>query len=203
MKEEWRDIDGYPGYQVSNRGNVRSFWQKKKRFGSWGGTERKMVDTPMEISQSDDGNGYLKVYLQNNERRTCKKVHRLVAEAFIPKEEGKDTVDHIRSGPAGKLNNCVENLRWLSRRENIQKAYSDGVCDERIRNSHKQVVVDDSWSGESKTYYSLGEAANFLGLHYTTISHAIKNDSVMKNRYTAHFASIDERLPVWDGEEWV
>ena len=54
-------------------------------------------------------------YLQVNLWGKCKLVHRLVAEAYIPNPEGFDTVDHI---DFNRQNNCVENLRWMSNREN-------------------------------------------------------------------------------------
>ena len=201
MYEEWRDIPDFPGYQVSNTGKVRSFWLKRKKNGAYG-TERILTDKPHELLQSDDGDGYMKVYLQNNSVRKCVKVHRLVAENFIEKEsEEYDTVDHIISGPKGKLNNSVENLRWISRRANIQKAYKDGVCDERIYLQNKNVLVTDLYDGREVYFTSTREAADWLGVNYTTVSHAIKENSIIRKHYKVQHLNGKDKL-LYDGGEF-
>ena len=172
MEEVWKDIPDYPGYQVSTTGKVRSFWKKRKKKGSWGGSERILTDESYELLQSDDGNGYMKVYMQNGDHRVCKKVHRLVAEAFVENPNNYDTVDHINSGAVGKLDNSVENLRWLSRRENIQKAYKDGMCDERIERSKKPVMCRDVRTNELEWFDSLGEAAEAKRVDRSCVSRA-------------------------------
>ena len=174
MKEVWEDISEFPGYQVSNTGKVRTFWKKQKRKGTWGGTERVLVDEPRELPQSFDSCGYKKVYLQNENKRKCAKVHRLVAEAFIPRKEGCDTVDHILSGKEGKLDNSITNLRWMSRRDNIQKAYRDGMCDDRIESQNKPVMMRDLWTGETRIAPSVWHASEIAKVHYTSISHALR-----------------------------
>lgn len=202
MKEEWKNIPDYPGYQVSNTGKVRSFWHKQKRFGTHGGTERILCNEPQhECSQSDDGNGYMKVYLQNNSKRKCFKVHRLVAEAFIPRLSKKcDTVDHIISGPYGKLNNSVNNLRWMSRRDNIKKVYRDGMCDERIRLQKKNILVVDTYDGREVFFESIGEAADWLGVDYTTVSHCLKKEYLVKKRFSVQYLEGLEKLYYNGGE---
>ena len=193
--EEWRDIDGFPGYQVSNKGRVRSFW-KKKHCPTGYGTFNYLSDEARLMSQSGDGNGYQKLMLYSREdgKRYCKKVHRLVAEAFIDHEPEDDTVDHIRSGPEGKLDNSVENLRWLSRAENIKKAYRDGMCDERIGRSYKDIVAVDLWTGEEAYFSSIEEAAVTLRIGRTNISHALAGDVEKVGRYRFEYAGREERL---------
>lgn len=186
MRERWMPIDDFPGYEVSNTGKVRSYWKKQKRKGTWGGVDRVLMDKPVhELLQSDDGNGYLKVFLQNNRKRRCVKVHRLVAEVFIPIPEDIDdpTVDHIKSGRLGKLDNSIKNLRWVSRKENIQKAYRDGVCDERIKRSRKEIILHDIY--EDKDYYfeSIGEIARYFHVDNSTISHIMSKGLVFRKQY--------------------
>lgn len=195
--EIWKDIYGFEGYQVSNLGNVRSFWRKKRHSTGYG-TYRYLSSTPVLMSQSDDGNGYLKVclYSKTNGKRYCKKVHRLVAEAFIPMPDGDEeyTVDHIKSGPIGKLDNSIDNLRWMSRRANIQKAYNDGCCDERILRSQKPIMVTDLWTGDEMYFSSIREASDYLKTSSSSISHALRGDVDKVSHYIFEYAGPEENL---------
>lgn len=185
LDEVWKDVTDYPGFQVSNKGNVRSFWRKRKKKGSWGGTERVFSDEPYILPASDDGNGYLKVFMTDKDgKKHCRKIHRMVAEEFIPRQEGYDTVDHIVSGPEGKLDNSVENLRWLPRRDNIQKAYAEDMCSKRIENQKRTVYVLDLIRCNIVQCDSVQEAAALIGVHYTSVSHAL-NDGDMG--YISHY----------------
>ena len=100
---EWRPVVGFEGsYEVSNTGLVRSLKGRK-------GPTYVMKLQPDKV-------GYLLVHLRGG--KTSKKlylVHRLVATAFIPNPEGKPQIDHIN---AIKSDNRVENLRWVTPREN-------------------------------------------------------------------------------------
>ena len=100
MVEIWRDIKDYEGlYQVSNWGRVKSLnYRNTGKEGILNGIE--------------DGRGYLYVHLCNDDGVKKKKIHRLVAEAFIPNPENKPEVDHI---DRNKLNNNLSNIRWADR----------------------------------------------------------------------------------------
>ena len=108
MTEEiWRDISGYEGhYQVSNFGRVKSFHK--------GG---RILKPGLVL-------GYLKVSLNSGGKVAQRKVHRLVAEAFIPNPNGKPEVNHIDGNPR---NNHVDNLEWCTQLENIRHAYATGL----------------------------------------------------------------------------
>lgn len=99
--EEYRDIKGYEGiYQVSNFGNVRRVYKKKKGFG---------IMKPINHS-----GGYSRLKLRNKGNDKDVYIHRLVAEAFLenPKE-------HVNHKDGNKKNNSVENLEWCNVHENV------------------------------------------------------------------------------------
>lgn len=102
MNEIWKSIDGF--YEVSNLGRVKS-----------PNGIRKLSLTP---------DGYQRIRLIHNGVDKTVRVHRLVAEAFIPNPENKETVNH-KDG--NKLNNCVDNLEWMDRHEQLQHAYDNGL----------------------------------------------------------------------------
>lgn len=200
--EEWRDVDGFLGYQVSNTGCVRSFW-KRKHYPTGYGTYNYLSDTSRPVSTSDDGNGYLKLMIYRHDangdvRRYCRKVHKLVADAFLPKDLIDDsldyTVDHIRSGMEGKLDNSLGNLRWLTRADNIKKAYRDGVCNDRILRQQVPVIAIDDWTGLSRYYHSVKEASQDLRLKRDNISHALDRDSIVGGRYYFERAGREDKL---------
>ena len=105
--EIWKDVAGYEGlYKVSNKGNVYSVARKDSRWHRRGGQRLKPVY---------DRGGYLIVSLYKNGKSKTKKVHRLVAEAFIPNPNGLPQVNHRDKN---KVNNNVENLKWCDARYN-------------------------------------------------------------------------------------
>lgn len=111
MREEWRPVKGYEDrYEVSNMGVVRSI----TRVTSYG-RRRKSKEIYVKTI-----NGYRVVSLFDGKRRNHK-IHRLVADAFIPNPENKPCVDHIDTI---RTNNNVNNLRWVTYKENSHNPLS-------------------------------------------------------------------------------
>lgn len=118
--EIWKDIDFLKGrYQVSNKGRIRRFAHKRL----FKGTESFVIGGLCRISLDKKGYPTLGYRLENGKCRS-KKVHRLVAEAFIPNPENKPQINHI---DGNKQNNNVENLEWCANSENQLHAYKLGL----------------------------------------------------------------------------
>lgn len=93
-----RDIQGYENYQITDDGRVWS-----KITNKW-------------LKATDNGWGYLKVNLYKNGKMKCCRVHRLVANAFLPNPENLPQINHKDED---KTNNNVSNLEWCDRAYNI------------------------------------------------------------------------------------
>ena len=97
-----KDIKGYEGlYAVTPEGEVYSY--KSKKF----------------LKPKANSKGYLCVKLYRDGQKKTYKVHRLVAEEYIPNPNNLPQVDHINED---KTNNCVNNLQWITNRNNCRKS---------------------------------------------------------------------------------
>ena len=111
-QEQWKPIQEFNGeYEVSNIGRVRSM---KRYYGIVG---RIM---PQTIQRK----GYYAVTFHMNNKAYCRKVHRLVIEAFKPNPDNLPCINHI---DGNKLNNRIENLEWCTYQQNMQHAVRTGL----------------------------------------------------------------------------
>ena len=102
-----RDVVGYEGlYSIDIFGNVTRLSDNK------------------EMKQQMNKFGYVNVSLRKNGKQKQHKVHRLIANAFIPNPQNKEQVNHI---DGNKAHNVVWNLEWCTCKENINHAVKTGL----------------------------------------------------------------------------
>ena len=142
MEEEiWKSIKSYEGlYEISSLGRVKSL--------NYRGTGKKKILKNIECS-----NGYLMVNLTKNGKQKQFKVHRLVAEAFIPNPEDKPCIDHINTI---RTDNRVSNLRWVTQKENCNNELSKKKYSENHRkwnSEESKKKMSESKKGEKHPMY--------------------------------------------------
>lgn len=149
----WRTISRNPNYRVNELGEVYSFRQNKV------------------LSPKVNHDGYLRIQLWDRGKCEFVSIHRLVAEAFIPNEEGKPFVNHI---DGDKQNNSVENLEWCTQKENIAHAWKTGLSHGR-KNKGGMRIAQFTMDGQFiREFPSQMEVERALGIYHGHISCAIK-----------------------------
>ena len=163
--EEWRDIKGYEGlYQVSNLGRIKSI--------NYNNTKSEKIRT-----LSKDKDGYLILELSKNGRVKNFRVHRLVAEAFIPNPNNLPEVNHKIDDYEHRSDNRVENLEWCTREYNCNY----GTIKEKQSKNHANVSGSKNPRARKvrcvttgKIFNCIKEAAEFYGIDRRSISSCCK-----------------------------
>lgn len=98
MEEEWRKIEGYDNYSISNLGEVKN-------------------DNTKILLKTHIKDGYYVVTLSRNNK--CKKhyIHRLIGNAFIQNPKNLPFINHKNQK---RDDNRIENLEWVTNIENSQ-----------------------------------------------------------------------------------
>ena len=145
MEEIWKEINGFEKlYMVSNTGKVKRVDKNKKL---------KLY--------TNKNNGYIYVNLSGNGKNKVLRVHKIVAEAFIPNKNKYKVINH-KDG--NKQNNRVDNLEWCTQKQNINHAknilkidFSKGI--EKMHEKNKKKIIRN----DGKIYKSIKEAKKDLG----------------------------------------
>ena len=149
-KEYWKDIPNYEGlYQVSNLGRV-----KRLESAVWNGY--KYVSKKEHILKPHTNtHGYPSVILcKNGKHHKNHRVHRLVAQAFIPNPQNKPYIDHINTI---RNDNRIENLRWATREENDHNPIT-------LKNRIGKCGIKIKCLNTGEVFVSSGEARRKLGI---------------------------------------
>lgn len=188
-KEEWKSVVGYEGlYEVSNMGRVRSLPREV-----YVGCKINTCIRAGRVLKQGHAHGrhykYLLVCLCKDHQRSMKRVHRLVAEAFIPNPNNLPMVNHKDENPS---NNRVDNLEWCTAKYNSNY----GNARERMKATRKKnnsnklmlltrlknkssmypkgVAMIDNDGNVVKNYFSISDAARDIGVHTNSVSRVCK-----------------------------
>lgn len=125
MEEEvWKPIEGFPHYEVSSYGRIRSYHNNRHGF----------LSQPKLLSPGIDGK-YRQIILVKETKRYKRRIHNLVCETFHPRVEGKPQVLHRDDDP---LNNHTDNLYWGDFSDNIQDQIKNGIHNNQTNYRHRQ-----------------------------------------------------------------
>lgn len=165
----WKKIEGYEKYSVSDTGLVKN------------------TRTGRLLKPHISKDGYYTVGLFKHCKGKTYKIHRLIALAFIPNPDNLYAVDHIN---ANKLDNRIENLRWLSLADN-NRAYRKEQLSEEEREKRNDVARKKVVCIETgKKYRSLSKAAEDFGVAPQAISACIHGRT--KTSCGLHFEFLEE-----------
>lgn len=159
LEEKAKSVIGYEGlYMVDSLGNVyrqdgKVLIQHKNKFG------------------------YMNVMLRKDGKQKQHKVHRLVAQAFIPNPQGKEQVNHI---DGDKTNNAVWNLEWVTPKENVNHAFRTGLNIQKGNNKTPVLCVETGI-----IYPSVKRASEDMGIISTSIFNVLSGLSENARGY--HF----------------
>lgn len=151
-KESFRFIKDFPDYLIGG-GTVYSTIKRKP------------------LVQSNN-NGYKTVTLIGNGGQTQVLVHRLMADAFLPKIDGKEYVDHI---DGNRSNNSLNNLRWCTFQENCSFPLArENKSNAALLNRGKPVIQFDFDGNEIARFQGQNEAGRLTGISGANIAQVCK-----------------------------
>ena len=166
MIEIWKTIDEYPDYMVSNMGNVKSFKYTNEQI----------------LKNCADKDGYLSVILCNENGKKGFRVHRLVAQSFIPNPNNLPLINHKNQIVN---DNRVENLEWCDVKYNnnyadrnikVGKASKKRMLGKFGKDSYKSLpVIQYTRTGELiRKWDCISEIEREIGIKHQDISKCCK-----------------------------
>lgn len=170
--EIWKDIEGYPNYQVSNMGRVKSL--------NYNRTGKEKI-----LKGIKNRKGYLQVGLCKEGLQKTVKVHRLVASTFIPNPNNLSQLNHIDED---KTNNCVDNLEWCDSKYNTNY----GTRNKKISNIISKPILQFTNSGEFiRKWDNTAQVEKELGIKHCNICLCLKGKRKSAGGYKWCYAVIN------------
>ena len=162
---EWRKINDFPNYSVSDEGQIRN----------------DKTGTIRTLNYTYDG--YAFITIKKNGKTYAPQIHRLVLQAFCPNENSSLQVNHINGD---RKDNRLINLEWLTQQENLQKRNFDYVKERLSR-----PIIVKYIDGKIEEYPSVRECGRQLGISKDTVLHYITHKLSAGRKIQAIFSYKD------------
>lgn len=147
MQEEWRTIEKFPNYMISNIGRIKSL--------NYHRTGKEQI-----LKQNINGRGYYYVNISSNGKYNNLLIHREVAKAFL--KNGDINKTDINHKDGNKLNNYYENLEWCTLEYNVQDAWKTGLMGIPKGKENKMFGRYGKNANKSKPVYQYDLDYNFI-----------------------------------------
>lgn len=144
------ELEEFPGYFITEDGKIFS---------------NRKYNELHEMTLKEDKDGYLEIGIYKNNKRYFRRVHRLVAQTFIPNPENYSQVNH-KDG--NRSNNNVSNLEWCTCSQNLKHSFKELNRNPSIT-TNKIVILTNLQSGEIKKFNSIKECASYVNMSYEHI----------------------------------
>ena len=172
--EVWRDITGFEElYQVSNRGRVKSLGREETHKPGRGRVAKRYIRRA-SLSKT----GYLQLNLCEGGKSYCRRIHKLVAKAFVDNPKGLPEVKHI---DGDKTNNVAENLMWCSKQDSINAYRAEAKPKQGADNSCAALTWEEVSYIRSDCGLTQKELADMFGVAPPTIHGIIKYKTYKNN----------------------
>lgn len=182
--EIWRDIKGYPNYQVSNLGRIKSL--------NYHRTGKEKI-----LKSAKNSKGYLLIVLYKDGKGKTNRIHRIVASAFLPNPDNLPQVNHkdedktnntIWINDDGSVDLNKSNLEWCDCKYNINYG-------SRTKKTQK-LILQFSKTGEFiKMWKSCAEIERELGLDHSSIQKCCIGKMKTAGNYKWGYEKDYERIP--------
>lgn len=188
----WLEVKGYEGfYEVSNDGLIKSLSRARisnKGVEQHNNNGEKILNTPIK-------GGYVRVHLTKDGKSKEKRVHRLVAEAFLPEREKiQNEVNHI---DGNKTNNNFHNLEWCSSKENSVHAFKSGLGNRKANDTTSRKINKMSLEGEFiESYESIKQAMRDNDIKSKGIYKCCQGTAKMCGGFKWELVEDDGRIPL-------
>lgn len=178
--EIWMPLNNYIGIEVSSLGRIKRLPIFKK--------EEIILSTFPK-----DRDGYYRCGVTTLDgKHLSKPVHRLVAEAFLDNPENKPCVNHIDND---RTNNCVENLEWVTQKENVYHSYLYGNR-KKCKTVPRNTLLTDyqiSQIDVLRKQYTVAQIAKLFNIEYQSLKNIIhkkKQREKLDNQQPSNYNTI-------------